>query len=222
MQNGSGFSVDAELSDPNCPFCNHKEITHILKETPRFLLAADYAPLVEGHILLIPKSHYTCYGDVPDNLDEELFALKCEVQQFFTRFYALPVFWEHGIFRQTVFHAHLHCFPWGETGYDLNEGLHNEIVTAQEDIRRWHAQRGQYFYMEDSSVALLFAPEMERYLGVIKNVFRRGIALRGGKVEWRSPKQRYEEGAPLLQATMARWQQFQREGANYVGESNTR
>src|ERR1700730_13708211 len=200
MQNGSGFSVDAELYDADCPFCNRNEITHILKETPRFLLAADHAPLVEGHILIIPKDHFTCYGDVPGDLDMELSVLKNQVQQFFTRFYAPPVFWEHGIFRQTVFHAHLHCFPWGETRYDLNEGLHSEIVTSQEDIRRWHRQHGQYFYMEDNTVALIFAPEMERYLGIIKNVFARGIALRGGTAQWRSPKQRYEEGVPLIEA----------------------
>src|ERR1700686_4526198 len=82
MQNGSGFSVDAELFDPDCAFCNHNEITHIMKETPRFLLAADHAPLVEGHILIIPKSHYTCYGDVPGALDEELLTLKSEVHHF--------------------------------------------------------------------------------------------------------------------------------------------
>jgi len=222
MQNGSSFSVDAALFDPNCAFCNHREITHILKETPRFLLAADHAPLVEGHILIIPKSHYTCYGDIPVALDEELFALKSEVQQFFTRFYAPPVFWEHGIFRQTVFHAHLHCFPWGETGYDLNEGVHDAVITSQEDLRRWHRQHGQYFYMEDSTVALIFAPEMERYLSIMKNVFVRGITLRGGKTQWRPPQQRYEEGVPLLKATMEKWQQFQQEGANYAGESSTR
>lgn len=222
MQSGSGFSVDAQLFDPDCVFCNYNEITHILKETPHFLLAADHAPLVEGHILIIPKSHYTCYGDVPGILDDELFALKSEVQRFFTRFYAPPIFWEHGIFRQTVFHAHLHCFPWGETGYDLNEGLHNEAVTTQEDIRRWHSLHGQYFYMEDSTVALIFSPEMERYLSVMKNVFVRGITLRGGNARWRPSQQRYEEGVPLLRATMEKWQQFQQEGANYAGESSTR
>jgi diadenosine tetraphosphate (Ap4A) HIT family hydrolase len=222
MQDGSSFSVDAELFDPDCAFCNHSEITHILKETPRFLLAADHAPLVEGHILIIPKKHYTCYGDVPDVLDAELFALKSEVQRFFTRFYAPPVFWEHGIFRQTVFHAHLHCFPWGKTGYDLDEGLHHAIIASQEDIRRWHKQYGQYFYMQDSTVALIFAPEMERYLSIMRNVFVRGITLRGGKAQWRSPKQRYEEGVPLLEAAMEKWQQFQQEGANYAGESSMR
>lgn len=222
MQNGSGFSVDATLYDPDCPFCNHNEITHILKETRNFLLAADHAPLVEGHILIIPKNHFTCYGDVPGELDAELLALKGEVRQFFTHAYAPPVFWEHGIFRQTVFHAHLHCFPWGETGYDLDQGLHNEIVTSQNDIRRWHAQYGQYFYMEDNVIALLFAPEMERYLGIIKNVFRRGIALRGGNAEWRSPQQRFEEGAPLIDATLEKWRQFQQKGADYAGESRAR
>ncbi|HEY6542586.1 MAG TPA: HIT domain-containing protein [Ktedonobacteraceae bacterium] len=222
MQNGSGYSVDDTRFDPDCAFCNYQEITHILKETTHFLLAADHAPLVEGHILIIPKSHYTCYGDVPGALDEELLALKNEVRQFFTHYYAPPVFWEHGIFRQTVFHAHLHCFPWGETGYDLRQGLHSEVITSQEDIRRWHRQHGQYFYMEDNAVALIFAPAMQHYLSIMKNVFVRGITLRSGKAEWRSPKQRFEEGAPLLQAITKKWQQFQQEGANYAGESSPR
>src|ERR1051326_9249817 len=187
-----------------------------------FLLAADHAPLVEGHLLVIPKQHYACYGDVPASLDEELFAIKDELRQFYAQFYAPVVFWEHGVFRQTVFHAHLHCFPWGETGYDLNEGLHSEIIISQEGIRRWHRQHGQYFYMQDNTVALIFAPEMSRYLSIMKNVFMRGITLRGGKAGWRPPQQRFEEGAPLLQATMEKWQQFQQEGANYAGESSPR
>jgi diadenosine tetraphosphate (Ap4A) HIT family hydrolase len=222
MQNGNHLSVNAEIYDPGCAFCQHSAIAFILKETPHFLLAADYAPLVEGHILIIPKRHYTCYGDVPGEFDTELFALKREVQQFFTRFYAPPVFWEHGIFRQTVFHAHLHCFPWGTTGYDLNEALHNHIVTSQEDVRRWHAHHGQYFYMEDASIALLFAPEMERYLGIVRNVFLRGIASSGGKSDWRPPQQRIAEGAPLIKAMVEKWKAYQRQGANYANESSAR
>lgn len=204
----------------NCAFCQREDISHIFKETPHFFLAADHAPLVEGHLLIIPKHHYTCYGDVPAVLDDELFALKHEVQEFFTRYYAPPVFWEHGIFRQTVFHAHLHCFPWGSTGYDLSEGLHSRIVSSQEDVRQWYLSQGHYFYMEDNSAALLFEPEMERYLSIIKSVFRRGIAARGGSAEWRSPQQRYEEGVPLIQAVIEKWQVFQ-EGSDFVNEAAT-
>src|ERR1700758_3244505 len=129
MQNGSGFSVPAPPRDPNCSFCNPGELACTLYETPHFLLAADHAPLVEGHLLIIPKQHYACYGDVPAPLDEELFALKEEMRQFYTRFYAPVVFWEHGVFRQTVFHAHLHCFPWGDLEYDVDSNIHNAVVT---------------------------------------------------------------------------------------------
>ena len=102
MQNGKYDSPNAKVSNMHCAFCNRDDISYIFKETPNFLLAADHAPLVEGHLLIIPKQHYTCYGDVPAAMDDELLTLKHEVQQFFTRFYAPAVFWEHGIFRQTV------------------------------------------------------------------------------------------------------------------------
>ena len=112
MQNGSRASLNAETNNIDCAFCQRSDIAaNILKETTAFLVVADHAPLVEGHILIIPKSHYACYGEVPAELDAELLALKREVQEFFAQYYAPAVFWEHGVFRQTVFHAHLHCFP---------------------------------------------------------------------------------------------------------------
>ncbi len=224
MLNGSYVSSDSGSNGNNCAFCSRTEISHILKETANFLLAADHAPLVEGHILLIPKRHYVCYGDVPSELDEELFALKREVQYFFTQYYAPVVFWEHGIFKQTVFHAHLHCFPWGTAGYDLQEGLHSLVVSSQEDIRRWYATQGHYFYMEDARAALLFAPEIDHYLGIVKNVFVRGIISRGGSGEWRPPQQRHKEGLPLIKAMIDKWRSFQQQvqGADYVNKSSAR
>src|SRR5437016_14378413 len=168
MQNGSHASLDAETSNSNCAFCQRSNFaTNMLKETDAFFIVADHAPLVEGHILILPKRHFACYGVVPAELDAELLALKREVQDFFARYYAPIVFWEHGIFRQTVFHAHLHCFPFGGTQYKASEGLHSLVVHTQNDIRVWYAKNGEYFYLEDSSDAFLFAPTMDRYLQVI-------------------------------------------------------
>jgi len=220
MLNGSNVSSGTGSNKNDCTFCQRTEISYILKETQNFLLAADHAPLVEGHILIIPKQHFTCYGEVPARFDEELFSMKHEVEQFFTRYYAPTVFWEHGIFKQTIFHAHLHCFPWGISGYDLEENLHNIIVSTQEEVRQWHALRGHYFYMEDRNRALLFAPEMDRYLGIVKNVFWRGIVSRGGKVEWRTPQQRYKEGVPLIKSMIDKWRSFQQLGAGYANKSS--
>lgn len=212
MLNSSRISEVDGRREIDCAFCQPSSIHYVLKETPHFLLVADHAPLVEGHLLIIPKDHYTCYGDVPAALDEELFALKQEVQQFFAQAYAPPVFWEHGVFKQTVFHAHLHCFPWGRTGYRLEQALHGSVVTTQEDIRSWYREHGHYFYMEDAEVALLFEPDMSRYLSVVKDVFIRGMSLHGGKAEWRSPQQRYEERLPIIQAINRHWEIYQRRG----------
>src|SRR5260370_27984373 len=118
---------------------------YILKEPPNFPLGADHAPVVEGHILIIPKHHYACYGEVHARLDDELLVLKCEVQCFFTQFYAPVVFWEHGIFRQTVYHAHLHCFPWGKTRNNLKGHLKNLFFSFQKAEPGWSTNLGQYF-----------------------------------------------------------------------------
>jgi diadenosine tetraphosphate (Ap4A) HIT family hydrolase len=213
MQNQDQILSQTATRQADCAFCQPDKITDILKETTNFLLVADHAPLVEGHLLVIPKNHFACYGAVPTSLDAELFALKDELRTFYTRFYAPVVFWEHGVFRQTVFHAHLHCFPWGDIAYDLDSQIHNAIVNSQEDIRDWYQARGHYFYLEDEQVALLFAPEMDRYMHVVQQVFQKGLAARGAPTGMRPALQRYAEGRPLIEAVTARWQTFQQQEA---------
>jgi diadenosine tetraphosphate (Ap4A) HIT family hydrolase len=215
--------LESRTAPDACAFCRHDELSHILKETPSFLLIADHAPLVEGHVLIIPRAHYACYGAMPAELDAELLALKQEVRRFVTRYYAPPVFWEHGVFRQTVFHAHLHCIPFGVVSYDLSGPLHDAVISSQDDIRAWYAREGHYFYMEDSEKALLFAGEMERYTHVVRDVLWHGMTVAHGHPGWRSAQQRREEAGPLLEAVSEKWRQFQQEeGVHYADESGTR
>src|SRR5260221_3156103 len=104
MQNGSKLSLDTEASNTNCAFCQRSSITaNILQETPTFLIVADHAPLVEGHILIIPKQHYACFGAMPAALDVEIQALKQQVEHFSDNYYAPEAFWNHGIFGQCAF-----------------------------------------------------------------------------------------------------------------------
>jgi diadenosine tetraphosphate (Ap4A) HIT family hydrolase len=212
MQCGSNVSLDTEATREDCPFCQRRDLAnYILKETVHFRIVTDHAPLTEGHLLIIPRSHYTCYGDVPETLDTELFALKQAVQQFFWRYYAAPIFWEHGIYHQTVFHAHLHCFPFGDIRYDLSDKLHDELVASQDDLRSWYTERGEYFYLEDSQHAVLFPPVAERYYRVIRGVLSRGVIERAGSISWRSPQERYEQGKSLIQATKSKWSAFEQQ-----------
>lgn len=222
MQDGSNLPFEAGASGIDCTFCRRSEITgYILKETQAFFIATDHAPLVEGHLLIIPKQHYPCYGAVPAELDAELFALKHEVQQFLSQYYAPVVFWEHGIFRQTVFHAHLHCFPFGAVDYNLSQELHETVVHSQQDVRDWYATQGQYFYMESGPTALLFAPQLERYWHIIRTLFAHA-ASRSGHTGPRSPEQRRIDGVPLIEATIAKWHEFEQQGADNADQTYTR
>jgi diadenosine tetraphosphate (Ap4A) HIT family hydrolase len=202
----------------NCTFCHRSKIdAYILKETPNFRIVTDHAPLVEGHLLIIPQKHYSCYGTVPASLDTELQTLKQEVRTFFAKFYASPIiFWEHGIFRQTVFHAHLHCFPFKGVTYNLTEGLHGLVVSSQNDIRAWYTDQGHYFYLEDPNHALLFAPEVDRYSHVIRKILWTGASAHNGHTQWRSAQQRHEEGKSLIPITTAKWHQFQQQEVDYA------
>ncbi|GCE02938.1 HIT family protein [Dictyobacter aurantiacus] len=223
MQRQSSASSDTHSTSMldikrDCTFCQIDRIAPlIMKETPNLRLVADHAPLVEGHILIIPKQHYTCYGDVPSSLDDELFGLKQEVRRFFELYYTEPVYWEHGIFHQTVFHAHLHCFPIGPLTYDLEHHGHGQRIHSQEDIRSWHQQNGHYFYLEDTHHGYLFPPEPETYSSIIRNVLGPAVAAHSSYKQWRLPQERQIDGKPLIASAMAHWKEFE-----HTGQAGTR
>ncbi|GAC1354397.1 MAG: hypothetical protein NVS4B11_24500 [Ktedonobacteraceae bacterium] len=223
MQNGSSVSLGAERLRADCTFCQRNTIaTYILKETPNFRLVADHAPLVEGHILIIPKLHYACYGAVPAELDAEFFAVKREVQHFFQHYYVPSIFWEHGIFHQSVFHAHMHCFPFGALNpkqHDLCEKLCAEIVPVQDTLRSWYAAKGQYFYLEPDK-AFLFAPETDDYMRIAQGIFWPKVATLNNQKVWHSSQQRQKEGESRIEVTFAKWRMFEQQGAAYANEAS--
>ena len=164
-----------ELYAATCVFCDRTALDIILGETEHFYLLADHAPLVDGHVLIIPREHYACYGAVPEPLEAEFLALKRRVAAFLASAYSSPAFFEHGVFRQTVSHAHLHALPFGALPFDLQVASGNSArpVSTPADLRRWYAERGHYFYLEqpgsDSQFgqAAVFPPEEERYWQVL-------------------------------------------------------
>jgi diadenosine tetraphosphate (Ap4A) HIT family hydrolase len=159
------------MYDNTCAFCDRAALAGVLLETPRFLLLADHAPLVEGHLLIIPRDHVACYGATPAELDDELIALKRRVAGFLARAYRAPFFFEHGVFGQTVFHAHLHAMPLGAGSLPLESLLAagGRAITGPADLRAWHAERGHYYYIErpgDDGLpaqAAVFPPDPRTY-----------------------------------------------------------
>src|SRR5215472_12281607 len=132
-----------------CEFCQQETLSNILYQSEHFVLLADHAPVVSGHILILPRDHYTCYGAVPASLDAEFLDLKAHVTAFCRATYQDPVFFEHGVFHQTVFHAHLHVIPIGSFPDDIATIATEAArpITSQADIRDWYETQGHYFYL---------------------------------------------------------------------------
>lgn len=195
-----------------CAFCNHDTLHGILHESEHFLLLADHAPLVEGHLLIIPREHFACYGAVPAALETEWLALKHRVAEFLGRYYRAPLFFEHGVFRQTVYHAHLHAIPLGAEGFRVDELLAHggRRVAVPGDVRAWYAEHGHYYYIErpgpdgQSASAAVFPPELDRY-------FKALTMLRNsaGRVEaWAPQPMRRLAGGSKVAALTTAWQEY--------------
>jgi diadenosine tetraphosphate (Ap4A) HIT family hydrolase len=200
---------------PGCVFCTPSELNAILTQTPHFRVVADFAPLVAGHTLIIPRGHFACYGAVPLAFEDELVALKRRVARFFRARYRPAIFFEHGIFRQTVFHAHLHAFPFGPLNLPVFELAHPDgrPVRRLADVHAWYNERGHYFYVEQARVgeapleAAIFPPEEERYFHVLHSL-REQASAHGG---WAPAAVRRMTGGPAIAALAEAWRAWERD-----------
>lgn len=195
----------------DCAFCDRATLRGILHESEHFVLLADHAPLVEGHLLIIPREHYACYGAVPAALEPEWLALKRTVASFLAQCYRTPLFFEHGVFRQTVYHAHLHAIPLGAESFRVDELLAHggRRAFAPADVRAWYSERGHYYYIEQPgpdgqpASAAVFPPDMDRYFKAL-NMLR----VAAGRVETWAPQplRRLASGTKVAALTAA-WQE---------------
>ena len=87
-------------------------------EDDRCLAFMDINPVTKGHILLIPKEHYTWMHETPDELISYLFIKTKELMQAMIN--GLPCdFVQIGVVGNEVPHFHIHLIP-----RMLNEEVH--------------------------------------------------------------------------------------------------
>lgn len=95
-----------------CPFCDPKAISHAIFENDDFLVFPTKGQIVEGYVLLVPKRHASCLGELADAEVEKFVRLKNRIADAMAVVYGQqPIFFEHGVVGQTVHHAHLHAAP---------------------------------------------------------------------------------------------------------------
>ncbi|MCX6730553.1 MAG: HIT domain-containing protein [Candidatus Roizmanbacteria bacterium] len=134
----------------NCPHCDTKSfaLKFPLCDTDNFFVTCDVHPLTKGHILIMPKKHFSCFGEYPDSIVDELVALYKKCSDFLVKTYGSVSSFEHGKIGQTVFHSHIQMFPYlGSEKAIIPEG--NSFLTKIQtilDLKRIFKEKDMYLF----------------------------------------------------------------------------
>jgi diadenosine tetraphosphate (Ap4A) HIT family hydrolase len=154
-----------------CVFCTRRGQPSVLFETCSLYVMPDKFPTRPGHALIIAKEHLECYGAAPGVLSE-LEEAKGRVERFLRAMYPVerdggetvggasggeapplkPTIYamEHGVYGQTVFHAHLHVTPGPYLAIPPEYLAHPDVqsIDGWEAVIARYTERGQYRVVE--------------------------------------------------------------------------
>jgi diadenosine tetraphosphate (Ap4A) HIT family hydrolase len=152
----------------NCRLCSNNlihdpsEVWNVpLLESPNFIVLPSLGALVEGWLLLVPKEHFICMGELPRSLAAELQELKHRLCSALYQFYGHVCVFEHGPSQPNlrvgcgVDHAHLHIVPLGfDLASAVNPLLPKDTFWSKaglQDCRDAFRRGDDYLYLEQSS-----------------------------------------------------------------------
>lgn len=181
-----------------CPFCaemhdntlNPLKQNRIVRETENFIVIPSVGCLVVNYLLVIPKNHYTCFGQLNKMEYNELYALLEDLHSINqTIFKSKTIMFEHGSVTEnsnsgnSVYHAHLHVLPFINTLMDdiLSDDLKVNQISDIHDLRATIEKTSSYLYYYDidkKSYDITHA-------GIVSQYFRRLISKHLNKPdEW--------------------------------------
>lgn len=162
--------------------------SEILLETATCAVVADVAPLTEGHVLIVAKSHVPSLASMSDGERRDVEAVRQEVSRILQRATGIQcVAFEHGLCDPAIRsscgidHAHLHVLP---LGVDLMVALASKWswthVAGLEDVPPATSVAGEYLLYIDQKGVCSYAELTE----ASSQVFRRTVAEQLGKPIW--------------------------------------
>ena len=101
-----------------CPFCNlvnHTASMSCVYEDDSILAFMDIQPISQGHVLVIPKKHYTNIHEIPEDEVSYLFQIVKKISLAVKNGLSadgLSIVQNNGaVAGQVVFHLHVHIIP---------------------------------------------------------------------------------------------------------------
>ncbi len=99
----------------HCPFCAPAINDAVFGETAHFRAICNIAPILPGHVMIIPKEHYISLFEIPQQHLQELILFASQVTKFLKVQYQASGFdWslqEGEDAGQSVQHLHWHIIP---------------------------------------------------------------------------------------------------------------
>ncbi len=142
-----------KIIEKNCAHCpGGLGIEYPLYDDDFFWIVCDVHPLVQGHILIIPKEHVSAMGNLSDDAFKKYADLYKKVKLFINAFYGEVGIFEHGITGQTVFHAHSHFLPFNHDTKEIipdKKALHK--ISNLGDLKNEFAQKQKYLFFENKN-----------------------------------------------------------------------
>lgn len=152
-----------------CKFCGcgkniipvyyqNKKVNSLVHESQNFYVIVSIGAVVEGHLLIIPKSHYWSMGELPDELITELSEITFYIENMLKSEYKKNVIcFEHGtgnkesVSAASVVHAHLHILPISESITDSvkHEGHRLIPINGFKDLSKYADAGESYLFFRD-------------------------------------------------------------------------
>ena len=178
----------------DCLFCQTAKIKQdILWKSKNFYVKVGVGILAPGHVMLIPEEHISCLAELSVPLSKEFLLIKEKVFNKIKSAFSEPIAYEHGIYGQSINHAHLHILPQKNQYYSLKnikgslfEGLKYTQIKDFFQLREIFNEEGSYFYLESSGQKWVFHTKGQpegRYL--FRKEFARLTGLHGLK-KWQT------------------------------------
>lgn len=151
------------MKKEKCIFCSYESIKEdILFESENFFVKVGVGILSPGHVMLITKKHFICFGELPVFLHKEFLTLKERIADKIASLFSKPVIYEHGIYSQSVKHAHIHFVPSETESYKLESMkrafnyLKSMKVNDIFEIKNIYKKEMSYFYLEENGCKWIF------------------------------------------------------------------
>lgn len=152
------------MAEEKCIFCNYDSIQEdILWESDNFFVKVGVGILAPGHVMIIPKEHISCFAELTHQLGKEFISIKEQVFNLVKYNFSEPIIYEHGIYSQSIKHAHLHFIPNKNELYkleNLKDNIFKDLKSVQISdifqIRDIFEKEGSYCYLEEKGQKWIF------------------------------------------------------------------